>query len=188
MEQRFYDAVISSPIITAVKDDEGLKQSLDTDSQVIFVLYGNVCNINDIVETIKEHDKIAMVHIDLIEGLSAKEEAVDFLKKFTRADGIISTRPHLVKRAQALEMYTILRIFVIDSMALANVSKQYQSIRPDIVEILPGVMPKVIKNVCKMIKTPVIAGGLITDKEDIINALEAGATAISTTNPKVWSM
>ena len=71
MEQRFYDAVISSPIITAVKDDEGLKQSLDTDSQVIFVLYGNVCNINDIVETIKEHDKIAMVHIDLIEGLSA---------------------------------------------------------------------------------------------------------------------
>jgi glycerol uptake operon antiterminator len=35
---------------------------------------------------------------------------------------------------------------------------------------------------------PVIAGGLISDKEDIISALGAGAIAVSSTNPAVWNM
>ncbi|NLM61842.1 MAG: glycerol-3-phosphate responsive antiterminator, partial [Clostridiales bacterium] len=35
---------------------------------------------------------------------------------------------------------------------------------------------------------PIIAGGLISDKEDIITALAAGAIAISSTNHDVWFM
>ena len=37
-------------------------------------------------------------------------------------------------------------------------------------------------------KVPVLTGGLIADKEDVLSALEAGATAISTTNQAVWDM
>ena len=37
-------------------------------------------------------------------------------------------------------------------------------------------------------RVPVIAGGLITDKEDIMDALGAGAVSISTTNQSVWFM
>ena len=37
-------------------------------------------------------------------------------------------------------------------------------------------------------KVPVLTGGLIADKEDVLAALEAGATAISTTNQAVWDM
>ena len=36
------------------------------------------------------------------------------------------------------------------------------------------------------LSVPVIAGGLISDKEDIIAALDAGATAISTTKEELW--
>ncbi|MEG2499451.1 MAG: glycerol-3-phosphate responsive antiterminator, partial [Oscillospiraceae bacterium] len=32
----------------------------------------------------------------------------------------------------------------------------------------------------------IIAGGLITDKEDVMNALSAGAVAVSSTNSAVW--
>ena len=39
-----------------------------------------------------------------------------------------------------------------------------------------------------MSTVPVIAGGLITDREDIMGALGAGAISISTTNQKVWFM
>lgn len=60
-----------------------------------------------------------MVHIDLINGLSGKEIAVDFIQKFTRADGIITTKPALIKRARELELSTILRFFVIDSWLTA---------------------------------------------------------------------
>jgi glycerol uptake operon antiterminator len=61
-------------------------------------------------------------------------------------------------------------------------------VEPDYVEILPGVMPKVIKRINNLIHVPVIAGGLIADKEDVLAALSAGAVSISTTNEAVWFM
>ena len=106
----------------------------------------------------------------------------------TSADGIISTKPALIKRARELSLYTTLRVFVLDSMAFENIEKQMSVARPDIIEILPGLMPKVIRRVCRLVKVPVIAGGLISDKEDVMAALSAGAISVSTTNQKVWLM
>lgn len=93
MNREFKDAIENSPIIAAIKNDAELHQCLTCDSRVIFILYGDICNIADIVDTVKSAGKIALVHLDLIGGLNAKEIAVDFIKKYTRADGIISTRP-----------------------------------------------------------------------------------------------
>ena len=155
---------------------------------MVFILFGDICNISTIVEQIKASDKVAMVHIDLITGLSSKEVAVDFIRNNTSADGIISTKPALIKRARELSLYTTLRVFVLDSMAFENIEKQMSVARPDIIEILPGLMPKVIRRVCRLVKVPVIAGGLISDKEDVMAALSAGAISVSTTNQKVWLM
>lgn len=189
MEQRFYDAVEGSPVIAAVKDAEGLERCCKLeDVQVVFILYGDVCTIADIVKKVKDADKIAMVHIDLIVGLSSKEVVVDFIKSSTRADGIITTKPALVKRAKELQLFTVLRYFLIDSMALENIRYQPYALKPDFIEVLPGVMPKLIKKVCQMVKIPVIAGGLISDKESVLAALSAGAIAVSTTNQDVWQM
>lgn len=49
-------------------------------------------------------------------------------------------------------------------------------------------MPKMIRRLVQDTGKPVIAGGLISDKEDVTGALGAGAVAVSTTNPAVWSM
>ena len=110
------------------------------------------------------------------------------LKEHTEADGIISTKPSLIKKAKELGMYTILRYFLLDSMAFENIRQQQHIVRPDFIEVLPGVMPRVIKRICGSIKTPIIAGGLITDKEDVMAALSAGAIAVSSTNHQVWKM
>ena len=83
-------------------------------------------------------------------------------------------------------MYTVLRMFIIDSMAFQNIQKQGSTVRPDLIEVLPGVMPKVIRKICRTSRIPIIAGGLIQDKEDVMNALAAGAVAISTTDEKIW--
>ena len=90
------DAMDNSPIIAAIKDMAGLKKCLTCDSQVIFILFGDICNIADIVDSFKAAGKTAMVHIDLINGLSGKEIAVDFIRKYTHADGIITTKPVLI--------------------------------------------------------------------------------------------
>ena len=182
----FREAIENTPIIPAVKDEESLEVCLKSDSSVIFILFGDICSIADIVERIKEKGKLAMVHMDLIAGLGSKEVSVDFIKKRTRADGIITTKPILVKRAKELGLAAVLRFFIIDSMALANLSRQTREARPDCIEVLPGVMPKVIRKITKENKIPLIAGGLISDKEDVCNALDAGAVAVSSTNTKIW--
>ena len=189
MKKEFKEAIEDSPIIAAIKDDEGLKKCLTSESRVIFILYGDICNIPDIVETVKSSGKIAMVHIDLISGLSVRDASVDFIKQFTEADGIISTKYSLIAHAKELGLYTVLRFFVLDSMALVNIEKQSKpgNMQPDAIEILPGiVVPKVIKKINSISRVPIIAGGLITDKDDIINALSSGAIAISSTNQDVW--
>ncbi len=74
MKKEFKEAIEDSPIIAAIKDDEGLKKCLTSESRVIFILYGDICNIPDIVETVKSSGKIAMVHIDLIAGLKFQRD------------------------------------------------------------------------------------------------------------------
>lgn len=180
------DLLEISPVIAAVKDDDGLKQCLDTECQVVFILYGNICSIGKIVEQVKAHGKYAMVHADLVQGLGSKEVAIDFLKQQTGADGIISTKPMLVRRAQELKMFGILRAFIIDSMAVDNTKKMLETFRPDMIEIMPGVIPKTIQRLRAGTGIPLIAGGLISEKKEVLELFAAGADAISTTKQELW--
>ena len=192
MNQEFYDAVEANPVIAAVKNDSGLQTATAMEEiQVIFVLYGDICTIPEIVKKIKDSGKKALVHIDLIAGLSAKEVSVEFIKRQTNADGIITTKPALVRRAKELGLFTVLRFFVIDSLALKNIENlesQHGMSRPDVIEVLPGVMPNVLQKIAKVSRIPMIAGGLVTDREDVIQALSAGAMAVSATNQEVWTL
>ncbi len=128
MEQKFYDAVAASPVIAAVKNMEGLEQCLATDTiQVVFLLFGDICSIGDLVARVKQAGKLAMVHADLVTGLSgSKEIAVDFLHSATQADGIISTRPNFIRRARELHLYTVLRVFVIDSQLVYLLEQEHE--------------------------------------------------------------
>lgn len=186
MKKEFKEALLDSPIIAAIKDDTGLMKCLNCDSRIIFILYGNICNIADIVKTVKSSGKIAMVHLDLITGMSSKEIAVDFIQKYTDADGIITTKPALIKRAKELGLHTILRLFIIDSMAYENIERQVKTAKPDLIEVLPALMPKIVGKICKVSTIPVIAGGLVSDKEDIMALLLAGVISISSTNEPIW--
>ena len=181
------EIIADSPVIAAVKDEEGLDKSLRTDCRIIFILYGNICSLTTIVERIKNRDKLAIVHVDLVQGLSAKTEAIDYIKNNTKADGILSTKGNLVKHAADIGLIGILRNFIIDSMAMENVKKQVELAHPDMIEIMPGIMPEIIEKLKNEIKLPLIAGGLISDTKDVIAALSAGADAVSTTKEELWN-
>ena len=76
----------------------------------------------------------------------------------------------------------------LESAESVYIEKQMGLARPDSIEILPGLMPKVIRRVARLVKAPVIAGGLISEKEDVMAALSAGAISVSSTNQSVWSV
>ena len=67
MNREFLDAIEANPIIAAVKDEQGLANCLRREElTVIFILYGDIRSIGNIVERIHQAGKIAMVHIDLV--------------------------------------------------------------------------------------------------------------------------
>ena len=166
-----------------------MRKALSCDSEVFFILFGTICDIGDIVDEVKAAGKIVFVHLDLIEGLAGKDVAVDFLLKTTKLDGIISTKPALLKYARGKGLLTVQRFFLLDSIAAANVDRQFATSKPDMVEVLPGLMTSAIAEIAREHPdTPVIAGGLIKTKEDVVNALNAGAAAVSSTNHDVWFM
>ncbi|MGN0522519.1 MAG: glycerol-3-phosphate responsive antiterminator [Eubacterium sp.] len=176
------------PIVAAIKNDEQLKKCIESDCKIIFVLYGSINTIADIVSRLKEAGKTVFVHIDLLDGLSPREATVEFIAKQVRPCGIISTKLPLIKCARSYGLVTIMRVFIIDSIAMQNIEKTYSEEAIDFIEILPGLMPKIIKKIKSKTKKPVIAGGLISEKSDIVTALGAGAIAISSTNSDVWFM
>lgn len=180
------DHLASCPIIAAVKDEEGLHRALESDCSLIFVLYGDICSISSITQRLADADRAAFIHIDLIDGLAGRDSAVDFLAQTTPAAGILSTKPALIRRARARGLCAVQRFFLLDSLAIETMRRQLDHTRPDLIEILPGVMPKVLRRIAGLTRIPIIAGGLISDKEDILAALDAGAAGVSSTNPDLW--
>ena len=172
--------------ICAVKDEDGLNECLRSDCKVVFVLFGNVLNICEIVKKVKDAQKTVFVHIDLIEGLSAKEVAVEFIANNTGADGIISTKQALIKSASSHGLLTVQRFFLIDSLALDNLKKQIKNENMDIIEVLPACSTKIISKIVELTDIPLIASGMIQDQEDVLQALSAGASAVSGTKMDFW--
>lgn len=185
--QEFMEMLYDSPIIAALKDPALLDAALDSDCKVLFFMCGTVCTIEELVRRAKGAGKVVFAHVDLIEGLSSQNIAsVDFLRRHTAIDGIISTKVHLIAHAKTLGLLTVQRYFLLDSLSLSNLLKQ--PIGADAVEALPAVLPKVFRRVLQQRKLLLIAGGLISDKEDIVSVLNAGAVAVSTTNQALWTV
>ena len=175
------------PVIAAVKNEAQLENALRSECEVVFLLFGDLLNVAELTERVRAAGKFPVVHLDLVNGLSPRDIAVDFIAKTTRAGGIISTRPALVRRAKELGLFTVLRVFVIDSMALENLARDRLNVEPDVLEILPGVMPEILRRICRSVPTPVGAGGLLSQKKDVLAALDAGAVAVSTTDETLWN-
>lgn len=176
-----------NPIIAAVKNEEQLELAINSDAQIIFVLFGDIMNIKNISEIISSKNKIGIIHIDLVEGLTNKEVVIKYIKDETKFSGIISTKPQVVKLAKKYNLLGVQRVFIFDTLSLNNV-KNHMISECDAIEVLPGIIPKVLGIISKHSNKPVVAGGLIETKEDVMQALNSGATCVSTTKKEIWDM
>ena len=182
----FMEAIQDAPVIAALKSDEGLEKALQSDCTTVFFLYGTILNIASLAQRAKDAGKLVFIHADLIEGMTAKDICADFIAQNTVADGIISTRPNIIRHAKQLGLLTIQRFFLLDSLSFENVLRQ--STNADAVDLLPGTQPRVLERRSHKVRQPIIASGLLTDKQEIVAALSAGAQAVSTTCEMLWDI
>lgn len=183
----FTEILYESPIIAAVRDTEKLDLAIASECRVLFFMCGSLCTIGNLTRRAKQAGKLVFVHLDLIEGLSNQNPAaIDFLLEHAAIDGIISTKASMISYAKKLNLLTIQRYFLLDSLSLTNLLNLSGGGAADAIEALPAVLPKVFRRILMEKNLHLIAGGLISDKEDIVSILNAGAIAVSTTNENLW--
>ncbi|MBR6510279.1 MAG: glycerol-3-phosphate responsive antiterminator [Clostridia bacterium] len=172
-----------SPVIAAVRD-ENFETALTSSAEIIFYLKANLLTVKKRVSEAINSGKIIFIHIDLAEGIAKDQTGIKFLANIG-VHGIISTRSHLIKNAKDEGLLTVQRFFALDSQGLNSVREIIGS--ADFIEIMPGVIPKVIEEFVKT-SGDIIAGGLIETKDEVITALKLGATAVSTGKTHLWEL
>ena len=171
------------PVLRNMKEFERL---LNSDHEYIIYLEIRLSQLKALVQAAKKAHKKVILHIDLIQGLKADAYGIEYLVREVKPDGIVSTRSNVIAMAKKNKLMTIQRLFLLDSHALEHNIKLINQVKPDYIEILPGIIPSVIAEVYEQTGIPVIAGGLIRTEEDVQLAYGGGAVAISTSQAELW--
>lgn len=180
--------LVDSQVIASVKSKQHLEVAASSSVNIVFLLTGSLITTQKYVDFLKKHDKKVFIHLDFIDGLANTKSAVEYIASVWKPDGIISTKSNLIKFAKEEGLMTVQRVFLIDRNAMKKGIEIAHNCKPDAIEVLPGVMPPVIDSLTKLTYLPIIAGGLISNKEQINEGLEAGALAISSGDPKLWNL
>lgn len=176
-----------NPIVAAVRDVNLMEEAVSSNVKVIFLMTGDISNIHFCVETAKKHEKMIFLHVDLLKGIARDKEGMQYLARNVQPDGIITTKSNLIKMAKKEGLFVIQHLFLLDTQAYLSGIRNIQDTEPDAVEIMPGLMGRVIQDLHEECSYPIISAGLIKSKEEIIAALHAGSKAVAVGAAELWN-
>lgn len=181
------DILNFGPVIAAVRNDSEFEDAISSSAKIIFDLNPDIITITRKIKKAHEANKKLFVHIDLAAGIGKDESGIKFLKAIG-VDGILSTRINIIRFARENGVFCVQRFFAVDSKSIDTTASAIKTAKPDMIEIMPGVLFKVIERLKSVVDTPIIAGGLIDCDAEVFDALKSGATAISSGNKNLWKL
>lgn len=184
--QELLDVMVENPVFAAVRSQDMIQKAIQSDVKIVFMLYGSIGELERQCKELNDAGKLCFLHVDLIDGLRPDAVGIRYIAERMKPTGIITTKGACVRMAHDVGMFAIQRVFLLDSAALKSGVQNILSCKPDLVEILPGVSEKALAIAKSQVDVPLIAGGLIHTKDDVIMALRSGAVAVSTSTPELW--
>ena len=188
VKEDFLRRLNERPVIAAAREPEDIEAAIRSRAAAVFLLGGSLMTLPGWVQRVKNSGRYAFVHLDLCDGLGKDAAAVDWVGLAVRPDGLISTRQQLLRRAREHGLMTIQRLFLMDSESLKSGVRLLSSAPPDLVEVLPGLVPKGVRALRERLRLPVIAGGMVTEEADVMQALQAGAAGVSSSVRELWNL
>lgn len=182
-KQALFDSLERCPVIAAV-NDKYFDNAVDSPAEVIFLLGGSLITVQQRIAAAHKAGKYIFIHIDLAEGIGKDRAGILFLSQ-AGADGVISTRANMIRIARDQGLATVQRFFALDSQGVDSIEDMLETSNPDLIEIMPGVIGKIIQRFSNA-KAPLIAGGLVQTKAEVTQALAMGAFAVSTGMKDLW--
>ncbi len=174
-----------NPLMAACNLDN-MEEAAGSRASIILLMK---CSLNQLIKPDfpgKCGDKPLFLHADMIKGLSGDRESIRFLRDFIRPAGLVSTRGNLIRNAKKEGFTVIQRVFLIDHSSLENSLESIRDNKPDGVELMPGIALDIIERVRGEIDCPLIASGLISERKQVVNALNRGVQAVSMSRSELW--
>ncbi|MBE6966097.1 MAG: glycerol-3-phosphate responsive antiterminator [Ruminococcaceae bacterium] len=179
------ECIEKNSVIAAVRSSEDFKKAVSSGCNMIFDLAPDISDVSEKARLAHSVGKKMFIHLDLASGIGKDRSGVAFVKA-AGVDGIISTRANIIKISRDAGLFTVQRFFAVDSQSVDTMVDSQKNSHADMVEIMPGVVGKVIAALKECISVPVIAGGLIETREEVDAALASGAAAVSTGKAELW--
>ena len=174
-------------IIPALRSARDVERASSLSERVVFLLGTSVLTYRNQMELLRKAGHIVFVHFDLIEGLKGDNVGFSFLLQEIVPHGIISTHKAILNLAKKNGLLRLLRVFMLDSDALAKGYHLAQTVQPDFVELLPGSsLPLLEDRALREFPFPLIAGGLVTNIEQVNAILGKRILAVSTSEKSLW--
>lgn len=174
-------------IIAAVRNEQEMEAAIASRVKLIFCLNPNILTLNQTVRAVHAAGKKIFLHIDLAEGVGKDKAGLVYVKN-AGVDGVISTRVNIIKFAKEVGLFTVQRFFIVDSHSVDTTVESIKSSKADMIEIMPGIVTKVIADLKARLNVPIIAGGLIESRKEIEEAAHSGASAVSTSKQELWEL
>lgn len=185
--RQLLDLLTQTPIIPAVRAPEFLTQGAQAPGKVVYFLFGNPEDINEMASTVVAAGKVPIVNLDLMAGLARDSAAVSYLAR-RNVQGIISTHPEPLRAARDAGLFAIKRTFLLDSAALQSALRSLDQFLPDAVEVLPAMAaPHIVEKLHKGHPgLPVIAGGLVHTLREVDDLFRLGINSVSVSDCSLW--
>jgi glycerol uptake operon antiterminator len=185
-KQEFLRLARQHPVAAALKSDDDIREALDADTPLLFMLKGDAFQLPPVVSEAHRRGKRFVVHVDLVSGVGKDRAGIQYLHSIG-VDAIITSRSQLVSAGKAEGMVTIQRLLLLDDSALETGIRTISRAAPDFVEVLPGIIfPEVASTIQHLLPGPFIAGGFILTQADVERVQKAGAILSSSSTHALW--
>lgn len=187
--QQTLSLLCSGPVIPAARTYADYKYILlHIDCPSVILLFGDINTLPGLLAEAKQHGKRLLIHLDLLEGAGKDKAGIKMLAR-TGVNSLITTKSHLAKCARDQGLFVIQRLFLMDSEALKHGINLLRGFTPDVVEVLPAIVPATaVRQLADATGVPILGGGLVFTESDVRQAMANGICAVSTSCKELWKM
>ncbi|SER24289.1 glycerol uptake operon antiterminator [Gracilibacillus ureilyticus] len=175
-------------LVAALKDSRNIEKTIKYKENLsaVLLMTGTILTVKRYVDFIQRNGLPVILHVEKIGGLDMDKDGIDFVKKYVKPAGIVTTNQGVIKRAKKAGLFVVQRVFLIDTDVYLHLVREPEKIQADLIEVMPSRAPDIIEKLSKVSPVPVITGGLLSLPEHARSALVHGAVAVSTSNSDMW--
>ncbi len=177
-----------STVVPSVRRIKELDRALKSPSPYILLSEVHIGNLQAFAAKCSAANKRVLVHADLIGGFKPDREGIKLLRNMYHVSGVLTQSSQVVIAAKRARLEAIQRVFIMDSRSLERGLSAIGETTPDGIEVLPGILASRYRSRFEpwSATSTLIAGGMVTSKEEARQLFACGYQAITASSPELW--